>query len=60
MLAAPPRAKPGSLATSMARTIAANVSVTFISCPPGCHSRSIVLRFWHDQRCARARKCKSR
>jgi hypothetical protein len=33
MLGAPPRAKPGSLATSMARTIAADVSVAFMSCP---------------------------
>ena len=50
MLAAPPRAKPGSLATTIARAIAPNVivslnlNVSFISRPPSCNSRSPALR----------------
>lgn len=50
MLAAPPRATAGSLATNMTRTIAANVSVSlnlsvsFISRLPSCNSRSSALR----------------
>jgi hypothetical protein len=66
MLAAPPRAKADSLATSMTRTIAASVSATlnlgvsFISPTKLQFEIAGLATFWHDERCTQARKCKSR